>query len=221
MASRGEWDIVAPAETRYFRVAPSVPMHSWFWDRERVEIADVLSSYETPVASGNYLFTLDTWARAGGYPEFAGSLDAWGFGVRALFTGARFGVCRDAFYFHRQGHESYYIRDTDDRRALAAAQILLPFVSRLAADDRAWLLSDGGLLRYFAEIPDHPLHVNGAAAVESGARVVVGGPAKNGTNGQGRDRRARAAARRAWVEAPPQATMRRLRRALRPRGGEA
>jgi glycosyltransferase involved in cell wall biosynthesis len=219
MASTGEWDIVAPAETRYFRVAPSVPVHSWFWDRERVELRDVLSVYETPVASGNYLFTLDTWARAGGYPEFAGSLDAWGFGLRALFTGARFGVCREAFYYHRQGHDSYYMRDTDDRRSVAAAQILLPFVSRLAPEDRARLMGEGALLRYYVQLQEAPLRLDDDTVPEFGGRIVVTLPDGNTrvlrNNGQhdGAPGRARAAARRAW-ESSPQATMRRLRRAF-------
>jgi glycosyltransferase involved in cell wall biosynthesis len=159
MAASGEWDVVAPAETRYFKGSPNVSTHSWTWEREGLGVADVLSMYETPVASGNYLYTLDMWARAGGYPEFAGSLDAWGFGVRLLFEGARFGVCRDTFYLHRQGHESYYVRDNDDRRAIAAAQILLPYLDRLAPRDRARMLGNSRLLRAFSELPERPLHV--------------------------------------------------------------
>ena len=97
--------------------------------------------------------------------------------MRLLFEGARFGVCPDTFYLHRQGHESYYIRDNDDRRAIAAAQILLPYVSRLSVRDRKRLLGDGELLDYFAEIPSQPLAVEGVESHEPAARVVVGGGA--------------------------------------------
>jgi glycosyltransferase involved in cell wall biosynthesis len=220
LAGTGAFDIVAPAETRYFRTSREQPTHSWLWERDTLDIADVLRMYETPVASGNYLYSLDAWARAGGYPEFAGSLDAWGFGVRALFEGARFGVCPATFYLHRQGHDSYYMRDTDGRRAIAAAQILLPYVERLTAADRAWLLHDGGLLEYFAEIPNRPLHVEGATVRDAAVRVVVGSTPGSDPNSGENDGRAVSAARRAWTEAPPQATVRRLRRALRLESGK-
>jgi hypothetical protein len=156
----------------------------------------VLARYETPVASGNYLYTLDAWARAGGYPEFAGSLDAWGFGVRLLFEGARFGVCRDAFYLHRQGHDSYYVRDNDDRRAIAAAQILLPYLDRLADADRERLVGKGALLRYFAELPERPLQLSKRTA----ASPVVA--AKNPL---------RTVMHKAWAEWAPRTTLWRLR----------
>jgi glycosyltransferase involved in cell wall biosynthesis len=212
MASTGDWDVVAPAETRFFVTSPSAPTHSWFWDRERLNISDVLKMYETPVASGNYLFDVDAWARAGAYPDFAGSLDAWGFGVRLLFTGARFGVCGDTFYLHRQGHESYYVRDTNDRRAIAAAQILLPYIDRLSESDQRRLLRDGELLRFFSELPEQPLQLANekprppAHRVERIASRALERPSAAGRVG--------AALRRAWAEAPPQATARRIAHAI-------
>ena len=218
MGASGEWDVVAPAETRYFASDPERPTHSWFWDGDRLDVSDVLRMYETPVASGNYLFRVGSWARAGGYPEFAGSLDAWGFGVRLLFEGARFGVCADSFYLHRQGHDSYYVRDTDNRRAVAAAQILLPYMSRLSATDRERLLGDGELLEYFSQLPDRPLHVSSGAAT-SGAARIVRPPAKARQDTTAPSSRARAALRHAWVDAPPKLTMQRALRALSRRGG--
>jgi hypothetical protein len=212
-AKRGDWDVVAPAETRYFRGATAHTTHSWFWDRDDVAIDDVLRMYETPVASGNYLFTIGTWSRAGGYPEFAGSLDAWGFGVRALFSGARFRVCAGTHYLHRQGHRSYYERDTDERRAVAAAQIILPYVRRLAEPDASRLLGNGQLLSFFADIPTRPVSLGGAGERAIGARVVMTPPAANG-NDPAPTGRARGAARRAWAEAPPKTTLRRLRDAI-------
>ena len=212
MAATGQWDVVAPAEMRFFRESPERPTHLWFWDRPSLEPNDALQSYETPVACGNYLFTLDVWARAGGYPEFAGSLDAWGFGVRLLFEGARFGVCPDVFYLHRQGHESYYIRDDDAGRAVAAAQILLPYVSRLTVRDQKRLLADGELLEYFAQIPTQPLTVEGSDATGSGGRIVVGGREVRGGAA-----RPPAPAARGWADSP-KAALRRLKRAFARRG---
>jgi glycosyltransferase involved in cell wall biosynthesis len=196
MAATGDWDVVAPSETRNFETSTEVSTHSWIWERDELTLADVLSTYETPVASGNYLYTLDIWARAGGYPEFAGSLDAWGFGVRALFEGARFGVCRDTFYLHRQGHDSYYVRDTDARRSVAAAQLLLPYLDRLQPSDRARLLGNGQLLRYFAELPQRPLE-----PLHDARRNVA--PASH---------RLRDVAHNVWAEWSPRTTLWRLRK---------
>jgi glycosyltransferase involved in cell wall biosynthesis len=173
MAGTGDWDVVAPGEMRFFDATPAKPTHVWVWDRDQVEIADALRMYETPVACGNYLFSLDAWQRAGGYPEFAGSLDAWGFGVRLLFESARFGVCQDAFYSHRQGHESYWVRDNDDLRAVAAAQILLPYLDRLDPADRKRLLGNGDLLRFFAELPERPLHLRGERPAAASRRGIL------------------------------------------------
>ena len=203
MAATGDWDVVAPTETRFFSASPERPTHFWFWDRETMDVGDVLSAYETPVAGGNYLFTLDIWARSGGYPEFAGSLDAWGFGVRVLFEGGRFGVCPDAFYLHRQGHESYYVRDADERRAVAAAEILLPYVGRLAARDQKRLLGGGEIMGYFAQIPTRPLTVVGVEPHSPAARIVIAGTA----------RRAVPPAPRGWAGSARAAT-RRIRRTL-------
>ncbi|HEV7527154.1 MAG TPA: glycosyltransferase [Acidimicrobiia bacterium] len=222
MAATGNWDVVAPAETRYFQTSVERPTHSWFWDRETVEVADVLRMYETPVASGNYLFTADVWARAGGYPEFAASLDAWGFGVRLLFEGARFGVCPETFYLHRQGHASYYMRDNDDRRAVAAAQVLLPYLGRLSVRDQKRLIGDGELLDFFAEIPTQPITVDNADDPGPARRIVVqrNVPAQSAlpqtTNRPG-ESRVRAAARRAWRDSSPRDSAQRLLRIVRRR----
>jgi glycosyltransferase involved in cell wall biosynthesis len=196
MAATGDWDVVAPAEARFFDASPEHSIAVWRWDHESLHINDALAAYETAVACGNYLYSRDIWAQAGGYPEFAGSLDAWGFGIRLLFAGARFGVCRDAFYLHRQGHASYYTRDTDGRRAVASAQIMLPYLDRLVPEDRARLLSKGQLLRYFAELPQQPLRVR--SETQTASRGSTGG-------------RIRTAARHAWSDWSPRTTLSRLR----------
>jgi hypothetical protein len=105
----------------------------------------------------------------------------------------------------------------------------LPFVSRLAPEERARLLGNGDLLRYYAELPERPLRLEQDAVPDFGGRIVVARPggttavvsgngSSNGSgNGNGKHgappNRAVAAARRAW-ETSPQATMRRLRRAI-------
>ena len=67
------------------------------------------------------------------------------------------------------------MRDDDSRRAVAAAQIILPYVSRLSERDRTRLLGDGELLRFFADIPTRPVALDDGPAREPGGRVVVAG----------------------------------------------
>lgn len=65
-----------------------------------VDIHHITSTNRTPADSGNYLFTKESWERAGGYPE-NNCMGSWGFGFRQHATGSRIAVLRDSFYWHR------------------------------------------------------------------------------------------------------------------------
>jgi GT2 family glycosyltransferase len=119
---------------------------------------------DPPAAAGNLLFTRDAWRRADGYPEHAGALDSWGFGLRLVASGARVGVCPAGYYHHRIGHDSYWQRDVcpgeTDRRALS---ILRPFLDRLAPESRLYLLQGETQSRWFTDLGKRPLRVMDAS----------------------------------------------------------
>ena len=103
----GGWDVAAFQELRSFRESPAEVTHSWVYEDRAYGFSDYLDRHEVPGASGNSLFTRRSWEQAGGYPEDAGALDAWGFGLRQAATGARLGILPGLGYRHRFRHESY------------------------------------------------------------------------------------------------------------------
>lgn len=103
-------DVAAFAEIHFFQANKANVTHKWVFKAETT-LADCLASHVVPGASGNYLFTKKSWQRAGGYPEFAGAMDSWGFGFRLLATGSKMLAMPESFYLHRYGYESYWIRE--------------------------------------------------------------------------------------------------------------
>jgi glycosyltransferase involved in cell wall biosynthesis len=206
-AAETDWQILAFSEIRHFQHQPENVTHSWVFEREVLLLADVLRMHEHPVASGNYLLRREAWHRVGGYPEFAGSLDAWGFGFRALLHGASFRVHTNSFYLHRQGHDSFWIRDTDQARTIAAAQLLVPAIPLLCAEDQRYLLADRGLFGWLDNLHQRPLRL----AVDVARATPACGKPADADQKSSRWTRARAA----WTELPPSETARRARRRLR------
>lgn len=133
MASQHEWNIVAPAEIRSFENDDLSTAHALWepWGRSYLTVDDLFKTHSHPVSSGNYLFTRSIWLQAGGYPEFTKTLDSWGFGLRALMAGALFGVCQNAFYFHRWYRESNWGREGAAEREIACEQLLVPYRDRI------------------------------------------------------------------------------------------
>jgi glycosyltransferase involved in cell wall biosynthesis len=73
-----------------------------------VDIRHIISTTETPAASGNYLFTKESWERAGGYPE-NNIMGSYCFGFKQLATGSRIAVLPNTFYWHRVSDGGMYL----------------------------------------------------------------------------------------------------------------
>jgi putative sugar O-methyltransferase len=133
-----------------------------------VTFADALASHMTPPCSGNYLFTKASWTKAGGYPEAAGALDTWGFGIRQLATGARMMVLPRSFYFHRYGRESYWIRhEKTNNSSVLGLQIITPYFDRLAAASLEYLKNNQAT--WFFQLPTNPLVLKNAPVGQGGS----------------------------------------------------
>lgn len=153
-------DIACFNEVRYFKGNTSELSHSWFYPLQVIDAAYCLSHTQIPPASGNYLFTKTSWLKAGGYPEFSGALDTWGFGVRQLFTGSKMVICKDTFYFHRVGYESYWVRDSKARKlSLTCLQILIPYFDRIADESIDHMMSKRHRYNWFDHIEKNPIRV--------------------------------------------------------------
>ena len=121
---------------------------------------------DPPGAAGNLLFTRDAWQRAGGYPEHAGALDSWGFGLRLVACGSTLGVCNDSYYDHRIGHDSYWQREHQPGRTdRLALSLLRPYFGRLTTASQFYLLQNENQERWFSELDKRPIRF------ESGSRV--------------------------------------------------
>ncbi|MFA7192126.1 MAG: FkbM family methyltransferase [Candidatus Paceibacterota bacterium] len=103
-------DIVSFGEIHFFNEKTEEITHKWKYKNKTTEIRDFFNSSHIPPSSGNYLFKKESWQKSGGYPEFAGALDTWGFGFRQIANNAKMIIVPNTYYFHRHGHQSYWIR---------------------------------------------------------------------------------------------------------------
>jgi len=162
-------DVASFQALHYFRDTVETITHRWLFNAGDITLADCLAGGISPVSSGNYLFMRDSWLRSGGYPEFAGALDAWGFGFRQLATGSRMIVMPDSFYFHRYGHESYWCRELRERNpSHVALQVVLPFMDRLEEKDMDFIMGKKGRNIWFSNLKNRPLKLRGMPVGKTG-----------------------------------------------------
>jgi glycosyltransferase involved in cell wall biosynthesis len=157
-------DVAAFSEIRYFSGPAADITHSWFLKSGRFGLREYLGGIRVPGASGNYLFTKESWLRAGGYPEFAGALDTWGFGLRQVATGSKMMVKQHSHYLHRCGADSYWVRQTRQGNVdLLALQVLLPFLHLIDHRDADYVMSRKGRNSWLLNLDRRPLRLRAAA----------------------------------------------------------
>jgi glycosyltransferase involved in cell wall biosynthesis len=162
-------DVVAFQELRYFSQSKESITHKWMFKEGSTTLADYLSGHVVPGASGNYMFTKSSWLNAGGYPEFAGALDAWGFGFRQVATGSKMVVMPDSYYYHRYGHESYWVRDSKKGKiSLTALQIIIPYLDLLSAQDVNFIMGKKERTTWFENLLKHPVRLHDGTRGMSG-----------------------------------------------------
>ena len=147
----GSVEIASPERLIFFDDTSKTVSHTWTFKNSVLTSEEFINRTVLPRSSGNYLFSKDSWYKAGGYPIAAGALENWGFGLRLHLAGYQTHVVPSTFYFHRIGIDSLYARDSRDMERLsliATAQVLedasrLPsrLVRRLlnARKARSWL----------------------------------------------------------------------------------
>jgi glycosyltransferase involved in cell wall biosynthesis len=162
-------DAAAFRQIIIYRSSPSKALSRWLLPPGRTTLADQLASHVVPGSSGNYLFTRQSWERAGGYPEEAGALDAWGFALRQLATGSVISVMGDGEYYHRDTGNSYWTREA--RRKVTskrAAEVLAPF-AHLLDDESLDRVFESECDSWFENLPSKPLKLR------DGSRAAGGG----------------------------------------------
>ncbi len=98
-------------------------------DRHTFQLADIFTCDHTPGNGGNYLYTRQSWERAGGYPEEFGALDTWCFAVAQAATGGVLASVPGTYYFHRlhtaERAKSYYSEYIERTNASREARVFL------------------------------------------------------------------------------------------------
>ena len=153
-------DVACPATIHFFEKDLSQITHDWVFTDRQVEFLDHLSSPYVPSASGNYIFSKTAYEKAGGFPEF-GFLDTWGFGLRMVATGSKMRPCPSTFYFHRYGHESYYVRGGKSIRdmSLWATSLVLENSDKLDSKLIRSLMNRRNRFNWFSLLQDNPFRI--------------------------------------------------------------
>ncbi|MFN3167278.1 MAG: glycosyltransferase family 2 protein [Phycisphaeraceae bacterium] len=158
-------DAVCFGEVRLFRDGDEPSQTAWThrYPAGQASFEQYCAMQDPPAAAGNLLLTRDAWRRADGYPEHAGALDSWGFGLRLVANHCVVAVCHDGYYDHRIGHDSYWQREAQPGKTDRLAwSILRPFIDRLSAESRLYLLQNDNQQRWFNDLPKRPLRTKDA-----------------------------------------------------------
>lgn len=164
-ALSNEVDVACPSTIHFFRGEITDVTHDWVFVERDLTFLDHLRSPYVPSSSGNYLFSRTAFERAGGFPEFAGGLDAWGFGLRMVATGSRMKICPATSYFHRFGHDSYYVRESRraDKQSLVATSLILEFSDLTSPRIIRKLLSHKHRVSWYSKLQANPFRIKGLA----------------------------------------------------------
>lgn len=151
-------DVVAFEEMRYFRGDAKNITGKWKFKGE-ITLEYYLSGQDHPGYGGNYMFTKQSWLRAGGYPE-GNWLDTWGFGLRQVATGSKMMIMPDSYYYHRHGHNSYWNREHKKSIvSLEVLKVLIPFLDLIDERDVNYIMGPRGRYIWFERLAKHPLRL--------------------------------------------------------------
>jgi glycosyltransferase involved in cell wall biosynthesis len=165
-------DVASFGELHYFSLSPRLLTHKWIFKSGQISLADYLAGSIVPGASGNYLFSRDSWKRADGYLKTVGPLDTWSFGLKQVATGSTLIVVPGTAYLHRVSSTSYWAREARTARlSLDARDVLAPFASLIHPDDWTYINSERHRLDWFLLLDAKPLRTVGGEQGRSGKSV--------------------------------------------------
>ncbi len=156
-------EIVCFNELKYFSNTIATIDEVWTYKPGIFTIEDLLSGKLAPGGSGNYLFTKSSWLKAKGYTEDLGALDTWAFGFKQLIENCKMVVMPDSYYFHRRGHESYYLRDAWNKRrsvSLRLIKLIINYIDLIDPDDVDYIFSKKGRYTWFDDLQKRPIRLS-------------------------------------------------------------
>lgn len=139
-------------------------------------LADALNTNYFIGQSGNYLFTKQSWIKAGRYFEptlINQTLDSWTFTVRQLGTGAKLVKLPDTHYLHRRTDNSHWQREIKKGNvSLAALSGLMPFLDQIADEDVDYIFGPQTRHTWFDDLEKHPIRLKSGEASTGSAKIV-------------------------------------------------
>ena len=160
-------DAVAFGKQHYFKDNINNVTHKWIYYSKITLEKCINKSNRTPGPSGNYLFSKDSWLRAGKYFEptlINQTLDSWTFLVRQLATGSKMLTLKDTYYFHRYGYDSHYMREYNKGNVSISALIgLLPFLELIDNSSLEYIMGKKGRYSWSNNIEKHPIKLKNAS----------------------------------------------------------
>ena len=153
-------EAAAFGELHFFEKNIQNVTHKWIY-KGKITLYDVINNTTvTPCASGNYLFTRNSWLKAGRYNESTSivALDSWAFGFNQLAIGAKMITLPNTFYYHRYGYDSTYVREIKKiNPSLVALQVIIPYLHLIDKKDIEYILSDKNRYSWFENTSKHPI----------------------------------------------------------------
>lgn len=156
-------DAAAFGEQHFFKKNKDEVTHKWIY-YSKINLEKCINeSIKTPGPSGNYLFTKDSWIKAGKYFEptlINQTIDSWAFLIRQLATGSKMLTLRNTHYFHRYGHNSHFARENiNGNVSLSALVILIPFLNRIDESDLEYIMSKKGRYTWLNNLDKNPIRL--------------------------------------------------------------
>jgi len=164
-------DAAAFGELHHFTESIKEISHKWIYNDE-ITLADALCGHFWPGPSGNYLFTRESWLKAGRYFEPTlenQTLDSWTFGIRQLGTGSKMVTLKNSWYFHRYGHNSHYVRNKEiGNQSLTALIGIIPFLHLIEEEDVDFIFSKKERTQWYQNLNNRPINVKGGYLTKKG-----------------------------------------------------
>jgi glycosyltransferase involved in cell wall biosynthesis len=155
-------DIACFQHLKYFNKTVSSVDEVWSFKLGDFTIKDLVRGELSPGASGNYLFTKNSWQKANGYTEDLGALDTWAFGFKQLIENCKMVVMPNGYYFHRRGHESYYLRDAWNKRksvSLRLVKLIINYIDHIHPADVNYIFSPKGRYTWYDNLKKRPIRL--------------------------------------------------------------
>ena len=151
-------DIAAFETVAFFKHGTQKITSTWIFPAE-VTLAQFLTRKNLPPSAQNFLHRKKLWDEVK-YPVEAGAMDTWAWGLRTLMHGAKLITVPNTRYLHRQGIESYWIRDNRNNHFdEVATRLMWPYLGRLDEESQRLVLDPKS--EWYSNLEKQPLKLKG------------------------------------------------------------